>query len=70
MKVVRSLEKDDNKKLDKILEMEPELTELINSNRAQKRANKIVKRVLFGIVLLSVPAYLIFQVFVSGSTLS
>ena len=60
MKVVRSLDPADNKKLDKLIELEPDLIKMVEEYKAKNKAGKISKPLLISLILLAVTGFVLY----------
>jgi len=52
MKIVRSLDQSDTKKIDRLIDLEPELIEMLEEHKARKDASKIVNKFIISAVVI------------------
>lgn len=67
MKVVRSLDHVDTKKIDKLLELEPELVALVKEHKAKQVADKISRKIYLGVGGAFVLAIVVYVTFIANS---
>jgi len=67
MKIVRSLDHVDTKKIDKLLEMEPELVALLKEHKTKKAAEKISRKIYLGVAVTFVLAIVAYVTFIANS---
>ena len=67
MKVVRSLDQVDTKKIDKLLELEPDLVALVKEHKAKQVADKISRKIYLGAGGAFVLAIIVYVTFIANS---
>jgi hypothetical protein len=63
MKIIRSVDRTDAQKVNKLIELEPDLTAIVELHKSQQAANKITRGIWRGLLVL------VSVLFIAGMTL-